>query len=544
MEMFCYQCEQRGGEHACTKFGVCGKSPETAGLQDLIIYQLEGIGTLADKLRQNGKNYEKVDKFVTQALFITVTNVNFDNKELAKWVQEAESVKDFLKNEYAQAGGETLNCAQVDFKPADTVEGMLEQAQVARLDSQRLSADPEVRAMKHLLLYGLKGLAAYADHAMVLNQEDDEIFAFMQKALAGLADLELSAQEGTGLAMECGKINIRCMEILNIGHTTRFGHPEPAAVSTTLQPGPAIVVSGHDLYDLEQLLIQTKDKGVNIYTHGEMLPAHGYPGLKKYKHLAGHFGTAWQNQQNEFDGVPVAFLFTTNCIQKPKASYIDNVFTCGLVGWPDVTHIADRNFAPVIDKAIALGGVKEAVAGHVLNTGFGHNAVLSVADKVIDAVKSGAIKHFFLVGGCDGAKMGRNYYTDFVKALPEDTMVLTLACGKFRFNHLNLGAIGDIPRLLDIGQCNDAYSAVRIAQALAEAFNCGINELPLSFILSWYEQKAVVILLSLLYLGVKGMRLGPTLPSFITPAVLDFLVKEFDIKPIGDAQKDIADILG
>jgi hydroxylamine reductase len=342
--------------------------------------------------------------------------------------------------------------------------------------------------------------------------------------------------------MECGRVNIRTMEILDEGHTGRFGHPVPTAVSTAWKKGPAIVISGHDLVDLEALLKQTEGKGINIYTHSEMLPAHGYPGLKKYKHLAGHFGTAWQNQQKEFDGVQAAFLFTTNCIQKPRETYLGNVFTCGLVGWPGVTHIKERDFAPVIKKALELKGLEEK-PGNQVWTGFARNAVMGVAGKVIDAVKAGKIKRFLVVGGCDGAKPGRNYYTELVEKSPRDTVILTLACGKFRFNHLDLGNIEGIPRLLDVGQCNDAYSGVKIALALAEAFQCGVNDLPLSFILSWYEQKAVVILLSLLSLGIKGIRLGPSLPAFVTPNILNVLVDKFDIKPISTPEADLAAIM-
>jgi hydroxylamine reductase len=384
-------------------------------------------------------------------------------------------------------------------------------------------------------------MAAYADHAFLLGKQDDKIFAFTHEALAALNENQ-AIEELVNLNMKCGAVNIRCMEILDEANTGHFGHPEPAQVSTGLKKGPAIVISGHDLLDLEALLKQTEGKGVNVYTHGEMLPAHGYPGLRKYKHLAGHFGTAWQNQQNEFDGAPAAFLFTTNCIQKPRESYKDRVFTCGLVGWPGVSHIENRDFTPVIEKAISLGGFEEK-EGKTILTGFARNTVMGVAGKVIEAVKGGNIRHFLLIGGCDGSKPGRNYYTELAQAVPEDCVILTLACGKFRFNDIDFGTIGGIPRLLDIGQCNDAYSAIKIAEALAGAFNCGVNDLPLSLILSWYEQKAVVILLSLLSLGIKGIRLGPSLPAFITPNILQFLVKEFDIKPITSVKEDLAAIL-
>jgi len=396
-----------------------------------------------------------------------------------------------------------------------------------------------------LLTFGLKGLAAYAEHAAVLGATDAGIFAFIGEAMTAMLRTDLTVDGLVGLNLRCGEVNIRCMELLNEAHIQHFGSPEPTTVSTGTVAGPAIVVSGHDLFMLDKLLDQCDAADVKVYTHGEMLPAHGYPKLKAHPSLVGHFGTAWQNQQREFDGQPAAFIFNTNCIQEPRASYASQVFTTSVVGWPGAQHVDGLDFSAVIEKAKSLGGFAE-VAGSTLMTGFGHDAVLGVADKVIDGVKAGAIKHFFLVGGCDGAKPGRNYFTDFVEKTPEDTVVLTLACGKFRFNHLqdSLGTIGGIPRLLDVGQCNDAYSAVRIATALAEAFECGVNDLPLSFVISWYEQKAVVVLLSLLHLGIKGIRLGPSLPAFISPNVLDVLVQTFDLKPIGtSAQGDLEEIL-
>ncbi|MCM8776454.1 MAG: hydroxylamine reductase, partial [Candidatus Omnitrophica bacterium] len=403
--------------------------------------------------------------------------------------------------------------------------------------------NPDVRSLAHLLTYGLKGMAAYAHHAAVLNFEDDGVYAFFHEALAKLNHKDLSLDELLELNMRCGKVNLRCMEILDEAHTTTYGHPVPTVVSKTLKKGPAIIVSGHDLLDLHELLKQTEGKGVHIYTHGEMLPAHGYPGLKKYKHLAGHFGTAWQNQAREFDGVPAAFYFTTNCIQEPKPSYRDRVFTSGTVGWPGVTHIRGRDFSPLIRRAVALGGFEKEIPGGTLMTGFGRNAIAAVSQKVVEAVKSGAIRHFFLIGGCDGARTGRNYYTNLAQSVPADCVILTLACGKFRFNSFEFGDIGGIPRLLDVGQCNDAYSAIQIALLLAKAFNCGVNDLPLSLILSWYEQKAVAILLTLLSLGMKGIRLGPTFPAFISPNVLKILIEKFDIRPIQTSESDLAEIL-
>lgn len=542
MSMFCNQCEQTARGTGCTVAGVCGKQATTANLQDVLLYQLKGIGYLAHQLRQKGIVDQTADLFIIEGLFTTVTNVNFDNGRIAKLIEKSDVIKNLLLDRLKKANP-SLNTStlplSVTFVPSASVDTLNTQAPAVTLQT---SENEDIRSLKQLLTYGLRGMAAYADHAWILEKTDDKVTAFIHEALAALNDATLTIDTLVNLNMKCGSTNIRCMEILDEGHTTRFGHPTPVSVSTGTKAGPAIIVSGHDLVDLEVLLKQTEGTGVNIYTHGEMLPAHGYPGLNKYPHLAGHFGTAWQNQQTEFDGVGAAFLFTTNCIQKPKESYVDRVFTTGLVGWPGVIHIPNQDFSAVIAKAKALGGFTEK-KGDMLLTGFGRNAVLGVADKVIDAVKSGAIKHFFLIGGCDGAKPGRNYYTEFAQSVPKDCVILTLACGKFRFNDLDFGDIGGIPRLLDIGQCNDAYSAVKIALALAEAFKCGVNDLPLSFILSWYEQKAVVILLSLLSLGIKGIRLGPSLPAFISPNILDFLVKQFDIKPIGTAKEDLAAIL-
>jgi len=548
--MFCNQCEQTAKGIGCEKVGVCGKQPDVAALQDLMVCQLKGIGYLAHRVRELGKVDDEVNRYTIEALFTTVTNVNFDPDRLAEWIHKGNRVREKAAGLYldaAKKAGKEINKTEwpvtAQYVPKKSVDELVEEASAMQGTCLFAATENEdVRSLQQLLLYGLKGMAAYADHASLLGKEDDAIFAFIHKALSALNDPDTSIDDLVTMNMECGSVNIRTMEILDEAHTSHFGHPVPTQVSTGLKAGPAIIVTGHDLLDLEELLKQTQGTGVNIYTHGEMLPAHGYPELNKYDHLAGHFGTAWQNQKKEFDNLPAAILFTTNCIQKPRDSYKDHVFTCGLVAWPSVAHVQGRDFNAVIQKAKELPGFKEK-AGNMLMTGFGRNAVLGVADKVIDAVKGGAIKHFFLVGGCDGAKPGRNYYTDFVEKAPKDTVVLTLACGKFRFNHLDLGDIGGIPRLLDIGQCNDAYSAVKIAQALAGAFNCGVNDLPLSLIISWYEQKAVVILLSLLSLGIKGIRLGPTLPAFITPNILDFLVKNFDIKPIKTAEEDLQEIL-
>jgi hydroxylamine reductase len=543
MGMFCYQCEQAAKGTGCDTHGVCGKSPEVAALQDIIIHQLKGIGFYAHELNLQGVTFDAADRYVIEALFTTVTNVNFDEDRLEEVIYAGAGILDKIRrlhDDVVPVEKRSAAPAAAQFKPSETTDELIEQA----VDFGVLAgqADPDLRSLRQLLLYGLKGMGAYADHALLLGKTDPAVFRFFHEALAALATDSTSMETLIDLCMRCGTVNIRAMEILDEANTGRFGHPQPTPVGTGYRKGPAIVVTGHDLLDLEELLKQTEGSGVNVYTHGEMLPAHGYPGLKKYKHLAGHFGTAWQNQQKEFDGVTAAFLFTTNCIQKPRSSYVDRVFTTGLVAFSGVAHVKDHDFSIVIAKAKSLGGFEET-PGKSLMTGFARNAVLGVADQVVAAVKSGAIKHFFLVGGCDGTKPGRNYYTEFVEKTPKDTVILTLACGKFRFNHLDLGTIGGIPRLLDVGQCNDAYSAIKIAEALAGAFGCGVNELPLSLILSWYEQKAVVILLSLLSLGIRGIRLGPSLPAFISPNILKFLVEKFDVKPISTAQADLDAIL-
>jgi hydroxylamine reductase len=541
MNMFCYQCEQAANGTGCSTTGVCGKKPDVSALQDLLAYQLRGIGWLAHEARGKGLTDADVDRFVVEALFSTVTNVNFDPERMADLITDGERIRARAMAMYEKAGaGRGPVPESARFQAPRGLDAMT-QAGLSR-GIMAYGVNEDIRSLQQLLLYGLKGMAAYADHALVLGKSDPAVSAFFHEALAAM-EKPLGMDELAGLCLRCGEVNVRAMALLDEAHTSRLGHPRPAAVPTGTRAGPAIVVSGHDMRDLEALLEQTAGTGVNVYTHGEMLPAHGYPGLAKHPHLAGHFGTAWQNQQKEFDGQPAAFLFTTNCIQKPRPSYIDRVFTTGLVAFPGVAHVKDRDFSAVIARAKSLGGFTEK-AGGSLTTGFGHNAVLSVADTVVAAVKTGAIKRFFVIGGCDGAKPGRNYYTEIAEKAPKDTVILTLACGKFRFNHLPLGEIGGIPRLLDVGQCNDAYSAVVIAQALAKAFGCGLNDLPLTLILSWYEQKAVVVLLSLLSLGIKGIRLGPTLPAFLTPRVLGMLAEKFDIKPIGTAEGDLKAIMG
>jgi len=544
MNMFCYQCEQTAQGQGCTKKGVCGKDPEVAALQDLLVYALKGLAIYAQEGRKKGVIDKEVNTFTSEALFSVVTNVDFDPQRFDALIRRCVALRESLKKKVAAAGGKAeISEPAAAFAPATTVDGLIAQGKKVGAKS-----DPEINSdilsLQHILQYGMEGVAAYAHHARILGQEDDAVYAFLQEGLAATLRKDLGLNDWVGLVLKCGEINLRTMELLDAANTGAYGHPVPTSVPLGAKKGKAILVSGHDLKDLEELLKQTEGKGINIYTHGEMLPAHGYPGLKKYGHLYGHYGTAWQNQAKEFAEFPGAILMTTNCIQKPRDSYRDNIFTTGLVGWPGVSHIATRDFTPLIDKALALPGFTADTNGRQVMVGFARNAVMGVADKVIEAVKSKAIRHFFLVAGCDGAKPGRNYYTEFVEKTPADTVVLTLACGKFRFFDKELGTIGGIPRLLDIGQCNDAYSAVQIAVALAKAFNVGVNDLPLSMVLSWYEQKAVAILLTLLHLGIKDIRLGPSLPAFITPNVLDVLVKTFSIKPISTVDADLKAILG
>ncbi len=537
--MFCYQCEQTAKGTGCTKIGVCGKQPEVAALQDLLIHALKGLSLYAVKAMEKGIRDEKMDLFACEAIFSTLTNVDFDPARFVALIAQCEAYTKGLK--------ETTG---LDFEgPSCTCAGKSQAELVAMGETLGVMANPtlneDVRSLRELLVYGLKGLAAYADHAAILGEKDPAVFAFVYEALAATLDDELAVADLVGLCLKCGEVNIRAMELLDAGNTGTYGHPVPTVVPLGAKAGKAILVSGHDLKDLDLLLQQTEGKGINIYTHGEMLPCHGYPGLKKYDHFYGHYGTAWQNQAKEFDAFPGSILMTTNCIQKPKETYNERIFTTGLVGWPGVTHVGDdKDFSEVIETALACEGFAEDTDKDTVMVGFGHNAVLGVADKIIEAVKSGAIRHFFLVGGCDGAKPGRNYYTEMVEKIPSDCIVMTLACGKFRFFDKKLGDIGGIPRLLDVGQCNDAYSAVKIATALAGAFDCSVNELPLSFILSWYEQKACVILLSLLHLGIKNIKLGPTLPAFLSSNVLNVLVENFNIAPIGTVEEDIKAALG
>jgi len=515
-----------------------------AALQDLLIYAVKGLSQVAVEGRKVGINDNKLNHFACEAIFSTLTNVDFDSNRFVRLINETVRRRDDLKEKVTAAGGKVdFTEGPATFIPEATKEALVNQGEQVGVKSDP-AMDQDILSLRELLIYGLKGLAAYADHAAILGREDDAVYAFVHEVMAATLDKGLSVEDYIGFVMKCGEINFKAMELLDTANTGVYGHPVPTPVPLGAKKGKAILVSGHDLKDIEDILKQSKDKGIYVYTHGEMLPCHGYPELKKYPHFYGHYGTAWQNQAKEFDKFPGAILMTTNCIQKPRDSYKDHIFTTGLVGWPGVRHIADKNFTPVIEKALELPGFSEDQNGKKVMVGFGHNAVMGVADKIIEAVKSKEIRHFFLVGGCDGAKPGRDYYTRFVEQVPDDCVVLTLACGKFRFFDKDLGDIGGIPRLLDIGQCNDAYSAIQIAVALANAFNCSVNDLPLSMILSWYEQKACAILLTLLYLGVKNIRLGPSLPAFVSPNVLKVLVEKFNIMPIKTPEEDLNAILG
>ena len=519
-KMFCFQCEQTAGGTGCQGCaGVCGKSYEVAGLQDELTGALIGLAKTAEK---NNSLEAETYRLLIKGLFTTITNVNFNEETLNALIDEVHAEKAKIN-----VAGE------------------------ADYDMNKVwNADEDIRSLKSLILFGIRGMAAYAYHAGVLGYTDDEVNRFFVKALCSIGENH-TMDELLPIVMEVGQVNYKCMEMLDRANTETFGNPEPATVSLKVEKGPFIVVSGHDLYDLKQILEQTKDKGINVYTHGEMLPAHGYPELRKYPNLKGNFGTAWQNQQKEFASIPAPVVFTTNCLMPVRDSYKDRVFTTEVVSYPELVHIGDdKDFTPVIEKALELGGYTEDTqftginGGTTVMTGFAHHTVLGVADKLIEAVKSGQIKRFLLVGGCDGARPGRNYYTNLVKNTPSDTVILTLACGKYRFNDLDLGTVAGLPRILDMGQCNDAFSAIQVALALADAFGCSVNELPLSIILSWYEQKAVCVLLTLLSLGIRNIKLGPTLPAFISPNVLDYLVKTYNIAPIGTVDDDLKAIFG
>ena len=549
--MFCYQCEQTIGGKGCSKnVGVCGKTAETSDLQDLLIYATEGISMYAHRARKLGQKDIEIDRFVIESLFSTVTNVNFDPVRLEALIAKAGQVIEQAKAIYKEACQKSGTEAEHFGGPAlwtapGNREEMLAEAASHSVLNRINSYGDDVAGLQELITYGLKGTAAYADHARVLGVEADDVYAFFHEALDFLnGKLAGEVDALVAMAMKVGEVNLKVMGMLDEGNTKTYGHPEPTVVRVTPVKGKCIVVSGHDLKDLALLLEQTKDKGINVYTHGEMLPCCAYPELKKYKHLVGNYGGAWQDQAKEFDAFPGAILMTTNCIQKPRDSYVDRIFTTGLVAWPDVHHIGkDKDFTPVIEAALAAPGFVDDAEEKMITIGFGHNAVMGVAGAVVDAVKAGKIRHFFLIGGCDGAKPGRNYYTEFAQHVPDDCVILTLACGKYRFNKLEFGDIGGIPRLLDVGQCNDAYSAIQIAIALADAFDCGVNDLPLSMILSWYEQKAVCILLTLLHLGIQNMKLGPSLPAFIGPNVLNVLIEKFNIAPVSTPHQDLEAIM-
>jgi len=549
MTMFCYQCEQTAKGTGCTMHGVCGKDPEVAALQDLLIEAAKGIAMYAHRARKAGTKDPEIDAFVCEALFTTLTNVNFDPKRFEKLLDEAARLRNKAKGHYEIAyrdrGYRDDNLGgPADWTPAPTLDGLIRQGEGVSIQKRIESLGETVAGLQELIIYGLKGVASYAHHARLLGKENDEIYAGLYEILDFVAQEPADVDALVANALKTGALNLKAMEILDAANTGVYGHPEPTPVRISPVKGKCIAVSGHDLKDLAELLEQTEGKGINVYTHGEMLPCNAYPGLKKFKHFVGHYGGAWQDQQREFDAFPGAILMTTNCLMKPKESYRHRIFTTGPVGWPGLRHISDGDFTPVLNAARADAGYAESAPEKRILIGFARNTVMSVAGKVIEAVKSGAIRHFFLIGGCDGAKPGRNYYTDLAKAVPNDCVILTLACGKNRFNTLDFGDIGGIPRLLDVGQCNDAYSAIQIALALANAFQTDVNSLPLSLILSWYEQKAVAILLTLLHLGIKNMRLGPSLPAFVTSPVLKVLVENFKLAPITTPQEDLKAILG
>ena len=545
--MFCRQCEQAAQSVACEVMGNCGKDPKVAALLDLMVFGLQGVAMYADRARQLGVKDREVDLFMLDGLFTRVTNVNFDPDDIARRLQRCYQMKERAKELYEKAYREQKGEAAPQlsgpaaWEPAGSTDGLIAQGREHGVLTWH--SDPDTLSGIEILIYGLMGMGAFAWHATELGKEDDEIYAFIHRSLAATADPGATLNDFVSLSLECGKMNLRTMQLLYEGHAERFSDPVPMKVNLGVRKGKGIVVSGHDLPMLEEILKQSEGKGIYVYTHGEMLPANGYPGLRKYAHFAGNFGGAWQNQTRELPEFSGAIVFNTNCIQRPASSYADRVFTWGEVAWPEIPHLEGYDFTPVIEKALSLPDLPE-MPGKEITVGFGHQAVFNVAGTVVEAVKNGAIRHFFLIGGCDGAKPGRNYFTDLAQQVPKDCVILTLACGKNRFNRLDFGDIGGIPRLLDVGQCNDAYSAIRIALALADAFKCGVNELPLSMILSWYEQKAHVILLTLLHLGITGIKLGPSLPAYVSPGVLDVLVKNYQLGPITTPEQDLQQALG
>ena len=543
--MFCYQCEQTAGGKGCTKLGVCGKTPEVAALQDLLIFQIKGISCYAKEIIEQGQNVEKeIITFIENSLFTTLTNVNFDADVHVEMLKESQRIKEQLRKQVGKINNDTEHAT---YNLSETRSEMLKDAKKAGIMYDQ-NLDPDIRSLRQTIIYGLKGISAYGHQARELGYYDDEVDNFYVRALEATTDDSLSVEELIRWTMRTGDMSVAVMKKLDEANTTVYKNPSPHKVNVHLKKGPFIIVSGHDLKDLDMLLKQTEGKGINIYTHGEMIPSHGYPELKKYPHLVGNFGGAWQDQQKEFDNIPGCILMTTNCLMRPRDSYKDRIFTTSVVGWDGVKHIGknengEKDFSEIINKALELGGYEEDQEPYEILVGFGHHATLSHAETIVNAVKEGKIRHFFLIGGCDGARPGRNYYTEFAKKVPDDCAILTLACGKYRFNKLKFGEVAGLPRLLDVGQCNDAYSAVRIATALADAFDTDVNALPLSIILSWYEQKAVADLLALLSLGIKGIYLGPTLPAFLSPNVLQYLVDTFDLRPISTPDEDLKSCL-
>jgi len=548
MGMFCFQCEQTIKGSGCIIAGQCGKGPDTAAVQDLVLHACKALAQYTYRARQLGRRDPEIDRFLLEAMFSTLTNVNFDTARLGRMADTLAGMRDQARQMYldaSTAAGSTPASMDgpADWQPRVELEQKVRQAAAVGIMARRERTDENVLSLQELITYGLKGLCAYAYHAAILETEDPAVHDFIHEALNFLTE-DHDVPQLTAMALRVGETNLRVMQLLDQANTGAYGDPEPTQVRVTPIQGKAILVSGHDLKDLEALLQQTAGRGINVYTHGEMLPAHGYPGLKRFAHLAGNYGGAWQNQFTEFAAFPGAILMTTNCIQRPDRSYADRIFTCGTVGWPDVTHIEDRDFGPVIEAALAQPGFAEDGPEQRITVGFGHHAILSAAETVVQAVKDGQIRHFFLIGGCDGARPGRNYFTDMAQAVPEDCLILTLGCGKYRFNKLELGQVAGLPRLLDMGQCNDAYGAIQVAAALAKAFDTDVNGLPLTLVLSWYEQKAVAILLTLLHLGIKNMRLGPSLPAFLSKAVLNLLVENYALTPISTPERDLQAILG
>lgn len=552
-EMFCYQCEQTANGKGCTRLGVCGKTPEIANLQDLLIYQVKGISCYGKVLSELGHPIEKaVIAFIESVLFTTLTNVNFDAEVHVQLLQESQKIKDSLREKVSASEGSSnlhdsdycsCHTAQAQYRLPSTKSEMLHDAPIAGIMYDK-SLDPDIRSLRQTILYGLKGISAYGHQARELGYCSDQVDSFYITALESLTDDRLTVEELIRMTMRTGEAAIEVMKVLDEANTSVYGNPSPHTVNVHIRKGPFIIVSGHDLKDLEMLLRQTEGTGINIYTHGEMLPSHGYEGLKKYPHLVGNFGGAWQDQQKQFDGIPGCILMTTNCLMRPRESYKDRIYTTNVVGWEGVKYIpkkpdGTKDFSEIIRHALELGGFTQDVEPHEIIVGFGHHATLSYADKIVQAVESGKLRHFFLIGGCDGARPGRNYYTDFAQLVPKNCMILTLACGKYRFNKMDFGEVAGLPRLLDIGQCNDVYSAIRIATTLADAFNTDVNGLPLSLIISWYEQKAVADLLALLSLGIRNIYLGPELPAFLSPNVLQYLVDTFHLRKITNPEDDI-----